>query len=143
AWKTNSASTSGTYTATRGSTYCFHARAHDHAGNVSAYTSERCTAVPMGASQLPSASNWTLKSSSAMYSGAYRTTTKLNASMTVSGVVGKRFELVATTCSTCGSVKLYWDGTYKKTISLHSSTTHHKVEIPLLTFKGVPTGTLK
>ena len=37
--------------------------------------------------------------------------------------MAKRIALVATTCPTCGSVKVYWGSTLIKTISLYSRTT--------------------
>ena len=58
-------------------------------------------------------------------------------------MVARRVALVVSTCPTCGSVKVYWNGAYKKTISLRSSTTRNKVLVSALSFSSVRSGTLK
>jgi hypothetical protein len=58
-------------------------------------------------------------------------------------VVAKRVAVVASTCPTCGSVKVYWNGVRVKTISLHSSTSRNRVLLGALSFSSVRTGTPK
>ena len=49
----------------------------------------------------------------------------------------------ATTCSTCGSIKVYWNSKLIKTVSLKTTATvYHKV-ILVATFTSVQKGTLK
>jgi hypothetical protein len=57
-------------------------------------------------------------------------------------VVAKTLTLVATTCSTCGTVKVYWGSTLLKTISLASSTTVYRKVFTITTFSAVKTGTV-
>ena len=64
------------------------------------------------------------------------------AKLTRTGVVAKRISIVATTCSTCGSVRVYWGSTLLRTISLHSSTTINKRVISVTTFTSARSGTL-
>jgi hypothetical protein len=50
---------------------------------------------------------------------------------------------VATKCASCGTVKVYWNGTYKKSINLAASSTKRKQVVSLLSFGSVTSGTLK
>ena len=63
--------------------------------------------------------------------------------MTRSGVKAKSVALVVTKCKACGSVKVYWNGVYKKTITLTASSTKRKQVVSLLSFGSVTSGTLK
>jgi hypothetical protein len=58
------------------------------------------------------------------------------------GVVAKRIAILATTCSTCGSVQVYWGSTLLRTISLRSTVTVNKKLITVTTFTSARTGTL-
>jgi hypothetical protein len=131
------------FTGTYGYTYCFKARAQDHAGNVANYTAERCTAIPLKSDQVAYSSGWTAKTVTGAYKNALRTTTKKDAYMSRSSIKAKRVALVATKCSTCGSVKVYWNGAYKATVNLSASSTKRKQVVSLLSFGSVTSGTLK
>jgi hypothetical protein len=125
-----------------GSTYCWKVRARDQATNTGAYSSERCTAVPLRADQLAYTGNWAKSSLAAAYAGLYERTTSIGAKVTRTGIVARRIALIATRCATCGSVKVYWNGVLKKSVSLSASTTQHRVAIELLVFATTTTGTL-
>jgi hypothetical protein len=56
--------------------------------------------------------------------------------------VAKRLAILATTCATCGSVRVYWGSTLLKTISLHSSTTVNRKLLTVATFSRARSGTL-
>ena len=56
--------------------------------------------------------------------------------------MAKRIALVATTCSTCGKVRVYWGSTLLRTISLYSATTVNRKLITVTTFASTRTGTL-
>jgi hypothetical protein len=57
-------------------------------------------------------------------------------------VVAKRIALLATACSTCGTVRVYWGSTLLKTVSLYSATTVNKKLISVKTFTSARSGTL-
>jgi hypothetical protein len=72
----------------------------------------------------------------------YRTKAK-NAKLTMTGVTGRKFVLVATKCNGCGSVQVKL-GTKTFNINLQASSTQNNVLIPI-NFTGVTnniTGTL-
>ena len=50
--------------------------------------------------------------------------------------------MVATKCSSCGSVKVYRNGFYRKTVSLTAATTARKQIVDLMAFSFPATGTL-
>jgi hypothetical protein len=56
--------------------------------------------------------------------------------------VARRIALLATTCSTCGTVKVYWGSTLLKSIGLHSATTVNRQLISVATFTSARSGTL-
>jgi hypothetical protein len=142
-WKPTATLTPDTFAGSYGYTYCFKARAKDHADNVDNYTSERCTAVPLKSDQVAYSSGWVAKSVTGAYKNTLRTTTKKDAYMSRSSIKAKRVALVATKCSTCGSVKVYWNGVYKGAVNLWASSTKRKQVVSLLSFGGVTSGTLK
>ena len=141
AWQSGTTQTSGSLTGSTGRTYCFSARATND-GVTGAWSSETCTAVPLDDRSLNASSAWNEVTGGALYRGTGLRTTAQGATAS-KAVEAKRIALVASTCSSCGSVKVYWKGELKKTISLKSSASKDKVVIPLLSFSGVRTGTLK
>jgi hypothetical protein len=143
-WLSATTAKSSSFTGSLGSTYCIKVRARDNAGNLSGYSPERCTAIPLRSDQIAysSGTGWARASLSSAYAGFYYRTTTLGAKATRTGMVAKRIALVASRCPTCGSVKVYWNGTYQKTIALTAATTLRKQTVDLLTFAAPTTGTL-
>ena len=125
-----------------GRTYCFSARAR--AGlRESTWTAETCTAVPLDDRSLTRSLGWTRISGATYYRSTAVRSYSFSRSLTRTGVVAKRVALVASTCPTCGSVRVYWNGVRVKTISLRSSTRRNRVLLGALSFGSVRTGTLK
>ena len=141
-WKSNTTQTTGSLTGSVGRTYCFSARATND-GVTGPWSSETCTAVPLDDRSLKESSAWNEVTGGALYRGTGLRTTKLGATASKADVEALRIALVASTCSSCGSVKVYWKGDLKKTISLKTANAKDKVVIPLLSFSSVKTGTLK
>jgi hypothetical protein len=56
--------------------------------------------------------------------------------------VARRIALLATTCPTCGKVRVYWGSTLLKTVNLSSARTVNRKLITVVTFAGARTGTL-
>ena len=141
-WLAATALTTSTFTLPVGWTYCFSVRALDAAAVTSNWSAETCTAMPLDDRSLSRAGSWTLGSSATYYRSTYLRSSSLNAKLTRTSVKARRIAIVATTCSTCGSIKVYWGTTLLKTISLHSATTVNRKLITVTTFTSVRTGTL-
>jgi len=125
-----------------GTTYCYSARAHDLGSTTSAWSAETCTAVPLDDRSLSRSSGWSLLANASDYRGTVLRTTTLGAKLTRTGVVAKTLTLVATTCPSCGTVRVYWGTTLLKTISLVSSTTVHRKVFTIAQFSAAKTGTV-
>ena len=135
------------FTGLAGSTYCFSVRSYDpYSHTTGAWTAETCTAVPLDDRSLTKSSGWLAKTDvtpSRYYNNTYAYTTTLNKYVTRTLVQARRIAIVATTCSTCGSIKVYWNSKLIKTVSLKTTATvYHKV-ILVATFSSVQKGTLK
>jgi hypothetical protein len=102
--------------------YCFSVRAHDRAGNISAWSAQRCVARALDDRALAAATGgWSRPRSSRFFASTYSSTYAYNAKLTMSSVSVSRIALLATVCSTCGAVRAYIGGHYVATINLHSS----------------------
>ncbi|MBP1704533.1 MAG: hypothetical protein H6Q36_272 [Chloroflexi bacterium] len=64
--------------------------------------------------------------SSSYFRSTYLRSSTYGAKLTRTGVVAKRIALLATTCSTCDSVRVYWGSTLLKTVNLYSAATVNK-----------------
>lgn len=110
----------------RNSTTCFSARTRDAGGNVSAWTEPSCTTTPFDDAELKR-SGPAKKLSGGQY--AYESATVLTrrtSTLSPRMWVPSNGYLVATTCSTCGSVKVSVAGKSQGVLSLRSSTTRHQ-----------------
>jgi hypothetical protein len=107
--------------------YCLRVRATDNAGNLN-YSSPRCVTVPLDDRSLSPSSGWVRATGSTYYHGTITYTKALGARLTRSGGVSiTHVGVVATACSTCGTVAVYIGSTLIGKISLYASTTHYKV----------------
>lgn len=117
-----------------GHRYCFEVRSTDVAGNASAWA-RRCT-VTMDDTALAASGSWTNRKSDARYfGGTYRWTTKAGATLASPTLTTKQLSLVATTCATCGTVKVTY-GSVSKTITLSTARTKRQQVLPIATFKA-------
>jgi hypothetical protein len=141
-WLSRTTATGATFPGSPGSTYCFSVQARDTLDAPSAWTAETCTAVPLDDRSLSRSGSWTSGTGSAYYRSTYRRSASHGAKLTRTGVVAKRIAIVATTCRTCGKVRVYWGSTLLRTINLYSSSTVNKKLITVTSFAGTRTGTL-
>lgn len=110
-----------------GTEYCLVVRARDAAGNVSGWTTPRCTAAPLDDTSLTTAtSGWTRVRVTAAYRGTLTKSSKVGAKLAVTGATANRLGLVVATCPTCGNVQIYLGSTLWKTVSTKSLTWHYK-----------------
>lgn len=120
--------TSRSMTGAPGREYCFHVRARDRAGNVSAWSADRCAVLPVDDRSLTTAtSGWSRTLSSAAYRGTLTRTATVGAKLQLTGAQLDRVALVVTECATCGSVGVYVNGALWHTVGAASSTTRYEV----------------
>jgi len=127
-WKTvinGSTKKSATVTAAAGRTWCYEVRARDWAGNVSAWSSPRCTAVPVDDRALSAHGMWMKSGVSSDYLGTVSTSTTSGSSLTAP-VAFRRLALLVRTCPGCGKVKVMLGSKALATVNLAASTTHHR-----------------
>ena len=101
--------------------YCFSTRARDVAGNVGAWSAERCTAVALDDRAMSATRGWTRGTSTAYAYGTWSRAARSAVSLSRGSVQGRRIVLVATTCPTCGSVDVYHAGIRLGRVSLYSA----------------------
>lgn len=120
-----------------GGTFCYKVRARDGVRNAAGSTA-RCAALPLSTANLGRSAGWTSRTSvDGYYMRRYLQSTTKGATLYSPPARAKRVALVATKCSTCGTVEVYKGGTLLKRVSLYSSTTKKKQVIPIATFDGV------
>jgi hypothetical protein len=110
------------------------ARSRDKAGNVSPWTSSRCTARPLDDRAVTASAGWSRVTGSGYYAGTVTKTTQAGRTLTRTGAITSRVALVATTCATCGRVQVLVNGGLYRTVSLYSATTKRQVLIVLPPF---------
>ena len=140
-WRSSTTKSGATFGAWSGSTYCFSVLARDVEGVFSRSTDETCTATPVDDRSL-AARGWTAGTSSSFFRSTYLRSTSYGAKLTRTGVVAKRIALLATTCPTCGSVKVYWGSVLLKTVNLYSKTTVNRKLISVASFGSARWGSL-
>lgn len=106
----------------QGHTYCYAARARDHAGNVGAWSKPSCTVVPLDDRAL-AAFGWKQVTGPRWFAGTARRATAPVATLTSPGVSGEELWIVATTCPGCGKVRVLLDGSQLAVLDLRSTTT--------------------
>ena len=107
----------------QGAQYCFSVRARDVAGNVGAWSTERCTWVALDDRGLSLSGAWTRGAAAGYAYGTWTKATRTGVSLVRGSVQGRRIGIVATTCATCGSVTVHHAGVRVGTIGLYSATT--------------------
>ena len=102
-----------------GYTSCVAVRARNLAGQLSGWTTQRCTARSLDDRSLARSAGWTARSGKdAYFGGTYLTTTTKGATLVRTGARLKRVGVVASTCRTCGKVAVLLDGKRIGTVSL-------------------------
>jgi sugar lactone lactonase YvrE len=144
AWQSNTTAAQASFTGTPGSTYCFSVQARDDSGNVSLWSTEACTAVPLDDRSLVRSGSWTAVTGGSFYLGTALSSKKDGAALATAGQAGvRRIALVAETCKGCGSVNVYLGSTLVGTLSLNAASTHYRVLLPVGTFPSLQTGALR
>ena len=117
------------------SRYCWQVQARDRAGRLSAWSTVRCTSVPIDTHALRRSVAWTESTTSAWFGRTVATAAMPGATLsTPTSLVVRRVGVIASTCSTCGALDVYVGATRVGRISLQSSTTVERklLVLPLL-----------
>jgi hypothetical protein len=125
----------------RGYDYCYSVSAVDKAGNSSAWSSARCTAVPLDDRALTASRGWRSITGSAYYNHTARTATAHGSTLSRASATLDRVALLATTCRGCGTVGVYVGKQLLARVSLAATATHNRVLKPLPVFR-MRTGTV-
>jgi hypothetical protein len=146
-WQDKVPAGSATFTGNYARTYCFSAQSYDDVAGPDlrpwGFGAERCAVIPMDDRNLTASSGWSRLTGSGFFRGTYTRSSTLGKSLTKSGIHGKRIYVMVEKCSTCGSIKIYWNGSLKHTYSLHSSRTRKRIFLLGASFSTVQDGTLK
>lgn len=125
---------------TAGDEYCFSVRARDLADNVSTWTKDRCTVVPIDDRGLTTSAQ--RRSGSSYYQGTYTQVTKMGATLSRSGVMARRIGVLVGRCSTCGSVDVRLGRQDLGVVNTKSRTTKYQQALWLPMQSAAGTGTL-
>ncbi len=104
--------TSHGFTGAAGTSYCFSVRARDHAGNLSAFSAQKCTMIPVDDKTMKVGSgSWTRKSGQAgAFLGTLSTTSAHNATLKLNGVHVRQLGVLVKRCSACGAFSITFAG---------------------------------
>ncbi|GAA1604856.1 MULTISPECIES: hypothetical protein [Kribbella] len=111
--------------------YCVSVRARDGFGNVSAWTADRCFSRPSDDRAMSVTAGWTRASNRVYYLGTATSTKAAGVAIARSSVQAKRLFLVATRCSTCGALTVYYNGKAVGTVNLASASLAYQAIVPL------------
>lgn len=137
------ATTTATFSgASAGLDYCFEVRAHDRAGNVSPWSRPLCRAVASDDRTLSLAVFWARYTNrSGYYDTTFTQTSRYGATATRASASGTQVAVLATTCTSCGRVRVFIGDTAVGTISLQGTWHHHHwLSVPAFSIRG---GSLK
>lgn len=142
-WKLGTTATSATYSGLLGRAFCFRARGFDNTGNVSSYSNQICTAVPMSATSLGyPVGGWTRQFRTDVFGGVVYSTKTKGAEVRRTSMLAKRVYVVATKCITCGSIQVRWNNVVIANVNLAATGTLHKQVFWVGSFASVKSGTL-
>jgi hypothetical protein len=107
-----------------GHTSCVSVRARNKAGQLSAWSAQRCTARSLDDRSLTRSSAWKAKTGSGYVGRTYVTTTSKGATLTRTSAKVRRVGVIASTCRTCGKVAVLADG--KRVGTIHLAGAKHR-----------------
>jgi hypothetical protein len=99
--------------------------------------------VPLDDRYLSASSGWSRRTGGGYFRNTFTRSTTFGKSLTRTGIKAKRIQVLVQKCPTCGSIKVYWNGSLKRTLNLRASRVMKKVYLNVVTFGSVQTGTLR
>jgi hypothetical protein len=136
----NSATKAFSFAGAPGHTYCFSTQAKDSVGNLSTWSGERCTTVPLDDRSLTRVKGFKKATGSANYLGTFVKAKKKGSVLTLGNVKASRIALVAGLVAKGGKVKVTFAGQNLGTFSLKGSGSKHVIAVK--SFGSVKTGKL-
>lgn len=136
----NSASKAVAITGAPGRTYCFSSQAKDAVGNLSAWSAERCTTLPVDDRSMKRVRGFKKATGAAHYLGTYVKATKKGSVLSLSGVKAKRIAVIVGKAPKGGKIRVTFAGKYLGTYSLKG--TGAKKYVAVRSFGSVLTGKL-
>jgi len=127
---------------TVGYAYCLQVQTRDLSGNASAWSPQMCTVRPLDDRNLSASSGWTRKSSSKYYKLTFTKTWSAGRTLSIANTRARVIGVLATTCPTCGIVKVYIGSYFVGRVNLQASGTHYKQLFMLKPF-SIRSGTVK
>jgi GH25 family lysozyme M1 (1,4-beta-N-acetylmuramidase) len=141
-WRTATTHRSAHFKGGPGHSYCFSARARDGAGNVSAWSSARCTTVPADDRALAASAAWARTRPEGRYRGTLSVSGHQGSTLSRSHVRAKRLALLVDKCKGCGSVKVFWNGDLLSTVDLTASSTRQRRLVTVARWPSAVAGTV-
>ena len=135
--------TSTTLAADAGVAYCFSARATDQAGNVSEWSGERCTDVPLDDRDLSATNTWSRGTGRGFFLRTFLKTNARGASLSAEEASVREIHVVAQTCPSCGNLAVRLDGRRVGTISLRSKRARAGQVIRVKRFTSLRSGVVE
>jgi hypothetical protein len=114
--------------ASPGFEYCYSVRAHDVAGDVSAWTPDDCRATPLDDRSLSTVtSGWQRITDSSAYGGTLTQTDVAGAELQLTGARVDQLALVVVECPTCGMIRIDLNGQAWQTVNTYSALRQYGV----------------
>jgi hypothetical protein len=102
-------------------TYCFRVKARDSMATTSAWSAERCTNVPLDDRGLTASGGWRRQNGRAFYQRTYSESSKRGAVLSRTSVTADRLAILASTCQSCGRIRVTFGGAPVGAFDLRSS----------------------
>ncbi|NUR99018.1 MAG: hypothetical protein HOV67_27645, partial [Kribbellaceae bacterium] len=129
--KSGTAATSVQIGLAPGYEYCVSVRARDTFGNVSPWTADRCFSRPSDDRAMSMTAGWARVSNRLYYLGTATVTKSAGVAIARSSVQAKRLFVVATRCSACGTLTVYYNGKSVGTVNLAYPRLVYQAIVPL------------
>jgi Bacterial Ig-like domain (group 3) len=114
-----------------GTLQCISVRARDAAGNVSAWSADRCTARPLDDRSLAAKGKWNKAKANAFYSGTISAAKAKGATLTRTGAAAGRVAVIVSKGKGYGTIGVLYNGKLVKRVNLSAKRTSTQVVIAL------------
>jgi hypothetical protein len=123
-----------------GHTYCFSSQAKDAVGNVSSWSGERCTTVPLDDRSLTRVKGFKTRTGSAHYLGTFVQAKKKGSKLTLGNVKASRIAVIVSKAAKGGKIRVSFAGKSLGTYSLKGAGS--KKLVAATSFGSLRSGTL-
>lgn len=142
-WLTETTASDANFRGEPGLTYCLSARARDTFSNVGAWSTERCTAIPVDDRTLIAHDAWIRRSGAGHYRRTYTVSRRHGAVLELKAVQARRIALLVTRMPGAGTVSVRLAGTPLGRYDLAAPAIAKKQVIAVRKFAQVRTGNLR